>query len=266
VSRHFNLSADAGNTSLWQHNGGVLAAGRIINGAGTSVVNFNGGAVRALRDELDFFSNFNPAMSEIQAGGLIVDSNGFTITAQNALDGPGALTKTGAGTLSLSGNNSYAGATNISAGTLLMGASNVLPDASPVNLSPNATLATGGNSDTLGPLSLLGSAVIDMGPGSTSTLTFADVASWTGILNIWNYNGAVWQLGADKLIFNAGSGNVLLSDVRFYSDNGLTRIDSTGGGFIGSELVPVPETSATLAGLLLLGLAAKREGLGRRRR
>ena len=71
------------------------------------------------------------------------------------------LNKTGAGTLILSGANSYTGGTDIQAGTLRLGASNVIPDRSTVKVAAiaagqTATLDANGNSDTIGSLTLGG--------------------------------------------------------------------------------------------------------------
>src|SRR5690606_18192287 len=54
-------------------------------------------------------------------GRMFVDSNGFTVTASSPLTGAGALTKLGAGTLILTGANSYAGGTTITDGVLQLG-------------------------------------------------------------------------------------------------------------------------------------------------
>ncbi|NBP46334.1 MAG: hypothetical protein EBU72_14190, partial [Betaproteobacteria bacterium] len=48
-------------------------------------------------------------------------------TYSGVISGAGSVTKLGAGTLTLSGANTYTGGTTVSAGTLALGASNVLP-------------------------------------------------------------------------------------------------------------------------------------------
>jgi autotransporter-associated beta strand protein len=55
-----------------------------------------------------------------------------------------SLTKTGAGTQTLTGANTYTGATIVSAGTLTLGASDVIPDSSVVNLNGGTLNAADG--------------------------------------------------------------------------------------------------------------------------
>ena len=57
----------------------------------------------------------------LNAGGGTVDANGNDATLAGTIDGLGGLTKTGAGTLSLFGNNTYGGGTILQQGTLHLG-------------------------------------------------------------------------------------------------------------------------------------------------
>jgi autotransporter-associated beta strand protein len=168
--------------------------------------------------------------------------------------------------MSLTGANLYTGATVIDAGTLLLGASNVLPDTSPVTLN-GGTLATGsGSSDTAGVFDTNASSVIDMATGAAVQLTFASTttADWSGLLKIFNWNGIVWLPGttgvSDQIKFTTYSPEMISpSKIQFYSDNGITLVGNGGGIDGGGFLVPVPE-STTLASLLaLLGLAGYKE-------
>ena len=197
---------------------------------------------------------------------LTVGGNDTSTVFSGSLIGTGGrLIKEGTGTLTLSGDNTYTGGTNITGGTLLLGNNNVLPNTAPMTLSGGTKLATAGYSDATGQLTVAGNAVIDLGAGA-STLTFASAASaWTGILSIWNYSGGIWNANStDKLNFLASNG-ANLTTVQFYSDNGTTPIGTGSSFYSGSsgQLVPVPEPGAVLAALLMLGLASHRE---RRRR
>ena len=96
------------------------------------------------------------------------------------------LNKTGAGTLELtSASNTYAGATNITAGTLRLGGSNKLPDTTNVTIAA-ATLDVGaGFTDTVGTLKCTGTATIILGTGATLVFADSNLEDWTGgTLNI----------------------------------------------------------------------------------
>ncbi len=101
-------------------NGGELIVREINCGvAGANgAFYFNGGTLRASADNANFFSGLGATY--VDAGGAVIDSQGFNITmAQTLTDfGGGGLTKLGAGTLTLTGNNGYSGNTLVSAGTL----------------------------------------------------------------------------------------------------------------------------------------------------
>ena len=97
---------------------GILqAAGDPALGASSGALAFDGGTLR-------FGAAFDPAVTRavtLGAAGGSVDTNGFTSTFAQSVDGAGALTKLGAGTLILAADNSYAGGTTVSAGTLQVG-------------------------------------------------------------------------------------------------------------------------------------------------
>ena len=75
--------------------------------------------------------------ANVKDGGAIIDSNGFDVTIAQPLvaGGTGGLTKNGAGTVTLSGANTYTGATTVNAGTLVLG--NIADDVV-VGLRPTA--------------------------------------------------------------------------------------------------------------------------------
>jgi autotransporter-associated beta strand protein len=107
------------STGIMSLNGGVFETAAIGGGGGgNSTVNFNGGTVRATVAQPDFLVNLTTA--NVQAGGLIVDSNGFDVGSNQAFTGAGGLTKKSAGRLAMSGNSTYGGTTKVEAGALLV--------------------------------------------------------------------------------------------------------------------------------------------------
>ncbi len=109
--------------------GGLLQVTGINSGSpgvGFSTLNFNGGTLEAGADNNNFISGL--ALAMVGPGGAIIDSHGHNITIpQNLQDNGGGLTKLGAGTLTLTGANSYSGNTLVNAGTLMIGTASVAP-------------------------------------------------------------------------------------------------------------------------------------------
>jgi autotransporter-associated beta strand protein len=108
-------------------NGGTLAVKKIrLAGGTTGTFNFNGGTLKAGTSDTAFMTGLPNAF--VMEGGAILDTNGNNITVGQALEhGGGAatdggLTKNGNGKLTLTGALTYAGDTNVLAGTLEVGA------------------------------------------------------------------------------------------------------------------------------------------------
>jgi autotransporter-associated beta strand protein len=130
----------------------------------------------------------------------------------------GSLIKTGTGTLTLSGANTYTGATTISAGTLQLGANNVLADATAVTVASGATLNLNNYTETIGALSgagivTLGSGTLTVGSGNASStfsgsFTSGDTGTFaktgTGTLTF----GAGMNLSAGTLVLSGGRLNL----------------------------------------------------------
>jgi autotransporter-associated beta strand protein len=200
-------SADADGTAATQAwvstNTAVFCAG--TDATGTFTVNVSGTqtAVSLI---------FQEGNVTLAGGSLILSGAGgpvdvypATVTINSVLAGSTGLTKGSLGTLILSGANHYAGDTAVHEGVLQLGASGVIPSNSRLVLTnisaARATFATGGFSQSLGPLSVQGvdstlQRVIDFGNGA-SALAFANSSAedWNGMpLLIVNYT-----LGVDTL-------------------------------------------------------------------
>jgi autotransporter-associated beta strand protein/T5SS/PEP-CTERM-associated repeat protein len=103
-------------TGVLNLDGGTLNANKISGGSGSATVNFNGGVLQTKRDEGNLIEGLDSA--NIQSGGLKIDSNGFSVATSQLLTGTGGLEKLGAGQLTLSGPNTYAGITTVTSGVL----------------------------------------------------------------------------------------------------------------------------------------------------
>jgi fibronectin-binding autotransporter adhesin len=253
----------AGNTNLRQQTiGNLSGGGTVINQGATNV---------------DFRVN---ASSNSTFSGTMTDTTNRSLN----------FTKLGAGTLTLSGNNTYDGTTRVSAGTLVLantngqslaGTTNITVDAgatlelgadNQINNSANLILnggtfrvgnATNGYSDTLGTLTVNSNSIIDLGSFTGAhTLTFANSSAITwatnATLTITNWQGTPWTSGtAGDILFGVGGlTSQQLSQVRWGSQGG-----APGAGLIGSngELVPIPEPKVWIALALVTCLIAGRE-------
>jgi autotransporter-associated beta strand protein len=132
------------------------------------------------------------------------------------------LVKSGAGTQMLAGANTYTGNTTISAGTLKLGASGVIPDGSGKgNVAVEGTLDLSGNDDVINGLS--GAGVVDNSAADTvSTFTLGgnnQTGSFSGILQ---NSGSLAILNLIK----TGTGTQTLTAASTYA--GLTTINAGG--------------------------------------
>jgi len=103
--------------------GGDMQVRRVgPGGAGTGVtrLNFDGGTLRAWGDSLIFLQGLTEVF--VRDGGAIINAEGYNITIAQALlnGGTGGLTKDGAGTLTLTGSNTFSGTLAVNAGGVVV--------------------------------------------------------------------------------------------------------------------------------------------------
>jgi autotransporter-associated beta strand protein len=108
------LNLDGGTVRTRRFTGTRDENGGAQSGNGT--IRFNGSQIIATANDAAFIAQVDAV--NVDAGGMLVDTNGFTLTATQDLGGSGGVVKTGAGTLNLNGMSSYPGATNVNGGTL----------------------------------------------------------------------------------------------------------------------------------------------------
>ena len=213
-----------GTTGVISLNGGTLTMDDPFITTGTATgatINFNGGTLQAGLSSASFMPATAAQTADVQAGGAIIDTNGFNITIALALTTgttglDGGLTKLGSGTLTLSGANTYTGTTTISAGEILLGTGGTL-GATTADLLDNATLDLGGTSQTVG--TLFGSGTILDSVTGTKTLTVGSdngTGTFTGVIE--DNGGSGGRVAFTK----TGTGTQVLAGANTYT--GTTTI------------------------------------------
>lgn len=171
-------------------------------------------------------------------------------TYAGSITGTGNFTFSGSGvnTLTLSGNNSYTGTTTISAGTILAGSGNAIPN-TPLTINPvnptTAQLSMQGNSLSVGTLTGTSTATINLGstPGATLSITQTSPTTYAGVIS-----------GTGNLTFSGSNVNTLtLSGANTYT--GSTTINA--GTLIASAANSIPSGgNITIAANSALNLGA----------
>ena len=148
-----------------------------------------------------------------------VDNNGNALTLSGVISGNGGLSKAGVGALTLGVNNTYAGSTTISAGTV-----NVSTDgasagnagnlgAVPASSTPNNIILNGGDLSATTTLALHANRGIGIGATSGTATTTALIDASSGTLTINGVIATAGNTGANNLTINgvSGSGTVVLA-------------------------------------------------------
>lgn len=177
---------------------------------------------------------------DVSSAHLVVDQTATT-TYAGAVTGGGSLTKTGSGTLVLSGANTYAGPTKVSGGKLVVNGS--LTNSMTSVLSGGTLSGTG----TLGQTQVLSGGILASGSATlnfTDTLAFAPGSIYR--VDIAG-NGSSGLVRADTATIQGGTVNVVTLDPRAGYQSGQTyRILETANGRTGT-FTSVTTTSAFIA-------------------
>jgi outer membrane autotransporter protein len=153
--------------------GGVISVASDTNlGDVTSTLALNGGVLRVTGTA--FTQTARPITFGGNGGGFDIADAGNSFTLTQSFAGPGGLSKAGAGTLRLTGAQSYLGATTVGGGVLLAGAAGAFSPSSAFTVAAGATLSLGGFAQSIGSLAgagtvALGAASLAAGSDGTST-------------------------------------------------------------------------------------------------
>lgn len=170
-----------GGSGTLNLNGGTVTTKQVSGGLeGNSVVNFNGGLLKAgAGANAAFMAGLD--LANILSGGARIDTNGQTLTVSQMLTGTGGFTKSGTGTLTLSGANTYTGSTAVNAGTLSV-TSAFFGNTSAISIASGAVLnLLHGSTDQVGSLTING---VSMAAGIYDSTTSPGVITGTGKLQV----------------------------------------------------------------------------------
>ncbi|MDZ7618554.1 MAG: autotransporter-associated beta strand repeat-containing protein, partial [Patescibacteria group bacterium] len=162
-------SNTADSTFSISSGGLTMSGGELRLGYGgetfTALINMAGNFTGSGTSLISTPNSSGPRLLDLGGATRTFDITGGTTTVQPAIQN-GGLTKTGEGTLVLSGSNTYTGGSTVSGGILRLGANNVLADAGAVTVS-GGTLDINSRTDTVGSFTLTSGNVT----GTTGVLT-----------------------------------------------------------------------------------------------
>jgi len=140
-----------------------------------------GGAGGVIRAVTNFWVPANATLYGTGTDAITFDTRQHAVLVSGNLTGPGGFNKTGSGTLTLSGNNTYAGPARILAGALVRGSAGALPAGSEVLFGVTAA-DDGGRLHSDGDLSLAGIVVGVANPGELDKAKTYTIATYGGSL------------------------------------------------------------------------------------
>ncbi len=176
-------------------------------------------------------------MGNVANDGALIFNQPDDFTLSGNLTGAGTLEKLGAGTLTLSGTNSYSGATTVSAGTLVLSGGSAIGDLSAVTVAGSAALTVGaGANETVGSLAGSGAVVLHarlVAGGDNVDTTFSGTISGDSSMDKFG-TGTFTLVGTDPSAaafsatggFNAAAGTVIFSGGNAIADNVAISVQS----------------------------------------
>ncbi len=228
-----NLAGQNTSTGVYDLYGGTLEIGGdslqpgYMNSTPDYEFNLGGGTIKVIEAALD--TDVNAAL----VGGLsTIDTNGFGATFNGILSGPGALEKAGMGTLIFTAANTYAGGTEIAAGTLQLGAGGSLASNGALQIDAPGTFDLNSHIQTVG--DLFGAGAILLGSGELA----AGMANSTQFSGSISGSGGFVKQGSGTLDLTGNStytGDTIVNSGRLAVNGSLVSNVFVNSGILGGD-------------------------------
>jgi fibronectin-binding autotransporter adhesin len=224
-------------------------------------------------------------VSDVSNNAALVFNRSNDLTVANTIFGSGTVTKLGAGTLTLTATNSYAGVTTISAGVLQIGDGGTAGTLGSNGVTNNGTLTFNRSDDVSVGNIISGSGGLTQAGGGTLTLTATNTYSGvttisSGVLQVGN-GGTAGTLGTGGVTNNAslvynrsdavtvsnaisgvggltqnGAGSLTLTGANTYTGDTLVNAGTVqlgvGGSLTNTQVIVGPGATFNIAGGSLL--------------
>ena len=178
------------------------------------------------------------------SGTLTIDTGGSSYSFGGdivAAFGNVAIAKAGAGTQTLSGNNTYNAPTTISGGKILLSGSGTLGASGAALTLSGGTLDLGGSSQTKGNLSITAAAA------SGNTLENGTITATNFLANFSSGTAVVTaNLNGDAALSKQGAGTLVLSGANTYGGLSTLGVGTVVVHSVNSVSVPAPAGSSSL--------------------
>jgi autotransporter-associated beta strand protein len=268
--------------------GSYTVSGNAVTLGAAGIVN-NSGNQQTVANDLTLGTSASFTSSSgalVVAGNTALGTNRLTFAATAAMthsgviSGSGPVVKTGAGTVTLSGNNTYSGALTVSAGvldlnssggsaagaaasvavangaTLLVSQGNQVNNSAGVTLSGGTVKTAAGVSEVFGSLNVSTASFLDFGTTSYANANSISFGTYTpsALLTINNFN-----FGSTLVFKSDLSTSITNSSFFAFSNGGISSYnwDSESSTFT-ITAIPEPSTCLAAAGLLALLICSSR--------
>jgi len=246
------LTVETGNLSVATINN--ASANGVLGNSANAVVLGSSGATGTLQYTGSTASSTKKfTMATGGTGAFQVDTAATTLTLSGVIDGSGALLKAGAGTLSLTGANTYSDGTTVSAGTLQLSGSGTLGSTSGALTVNGGTLNLNGTNQGVGNLTGSGGTILNNATATNVTLTIGNNNGTGG-----NYAGVIANNTSGTgtvALTKTGTGTITLSGTNTYT--GATTVSGgtllVNGSTASGSAVSVNNSGTTLGGTGTIG-------------